>query len=66
MQNLQTLPSGLQVSDSKGVEFLDWGPRELNKRGVLMGSVEGTSQLDHVGTLGEAPLAFARSGVWKQ
>ena len=48
------------------MEFPDWGPRELDKRGVLMGSVTGTSKLDHVGTLGKAPLAFARSGVWRQ
>ena len=34
------------------MEFPDRGPRELDKRGVLMGSVGGTSQLDHVLTLG--------------
>ena len=48
------------------MEFRDWGPRQLDKRGVLMGSVAGYCQLDHVGTLGKAPLAFARSGVWRQ
>ena len=48
------------------MEFRDWRPRQLDKQGVLMGFVGRTCQLDHVGTLGKAPLAFARLGVWRQ
>ena len=45
------------------VEFLDRGPHELDKRGVLMDSVGGASQLDHARAWGEVSLAFPRSTV---
>ena len=48
------------------VEFPDWGPRELDKRGILMVSVGGTGQLDNSRTLGKTPVVFAKSGVWRQ
>ena len=48
------------------MEFSDWGSRRVDKRGILMGSNGGTSELQHVGTLGKAHLAFAKLGVSRQ
>ena len=57
--------TGYDSSGGSPMEFPDRGSRELDKRGVLMGSVGGAGQLDHARALGKAPLAFSRPGVWR-
>ena len=47
-------------------ELPDRGPRELDKRGVLVDSIRGANQLEHTRAQGEVPRAFLRLGIWRQ